>query len=513
MAKSGICYLAGAGPGDPGLVTLRTREVIETAEVIVYDYLCNPEILAWAPPEAERVYAGKKAGAHTLPQEEIERLLIARTRAGKRVVRLKGGDPFLFGRGGEEAEALAEAGLPFEVIPGVSSALAVPACAGIPLTHRAHNAQVTIFTGHGQEEAGTGAAADKEPALDYAALARGPGTKVMLMGVERLEAITTRLLEEGGDPALPVALIRWGSTARQQTLRGVLGDIARKAKQSGFSAPAVAVFGSVATLGEKLNWFEARPLFGRRVVVTRSRRQAGALTGRLRALGADVYELPTIRIEPPADRLAFGELVRDAHQYEWLVFTSPNGVTEFFDLFYKIYDDAREIGGARIAALGPATAARLKAFRLHVDLQPEDAVAEALVRAFTEGGSVENQRILVIRPETARDLLSRELTKKGAIVDEAVAYRTVPETDAVAQERFRAEGADLITFTSSSTVENFMALQLPLPPGLRTASIGPVTSKTMRAHGLRVDVEAKRHDLDGLEAAVRRYFSGSREQA
>ena len=506
MAKhsSGICYLAGAGPGDLGLVTLKTRAAIENAEVIVYDYLCNAEMLAWAPPKAEIIYAGKKAGAHTLSQEEINALLVAKTREGKRVVRLKGGDPFLFGRGGGEAEALAKAGLPFEVIPGVTSALAAPAYAGIPVTHRGHNAQLTIFTGHEETEpAGEGAR------IDYAAIARGPGTKVMLMGIERLESIATRLLEEGASPDLPVALVRWGTTGRQRTLRGTLSGIARSAKETGFAAPAVAVFGSVAALEEGLNWFESKPLFGRKVAVTRSRRQAGALSEQLRALGADVYELPTIRIEPPANLLEFGELVRDAHTYDWVVFTSPNGVDAFFELFYKIYDDAREIGGVRIAAVGPATAARIKEFHLHVDLQPEQAVAESLVKAFTKDGSVENQKILVVRPETARDLLSKELTKMGAIVDEAIAYRTVPETDAAAVARFREEGADFVTFTSSSTVENFLALNLPLPDGARTASIGPVTSKTMRSLGMKVDVEAKRHDIEGLAEAIRNAYARS----
>jgi uroporphyrinogen III methyltransferase/synthase len=315
------------------------------------------------------------------------------------------------------------------------------------------------------------------------------------------------MLEEGAEPATPVALVRWGTTGRQKTLRGTLADIAKKVKETGFTAPAVAVFGSVAALGEKLNWFEKKPLFGKRVVVTRTRHQAGALSEQLRALGADVYELPTIRIERPKELLEFGELVRDAHTYDWVVFTSPNGVDAFFDLFYKIYDDAREIGGPRIAAIGAATAARLKEFHMHVDLCPEQAVAEGLIKAFVKDGSVENLKMLIIRPETARDLLSTELTKMGAIVDQAIAYRTVPETETAGATRFREEGADLITFTSSSTVENFMALNLPLPEGLRTASIGPVTSKTMRELGLRIDIEAKRHDIEGLSAAIRDDYS------
>jgi len=501
MAKkqSGICYLTGAGPGDLGLVTLKARAVLETAEAVVYDALCNPELLAWAPKEAEIIYAGKKAGAHTLPQEDINALLVKLTREGKRVVRLKGGDPFLFGRGGEEAEALAEAKLAFEIIPGISSALAAPAYAGIPVTHREHNAQLTLFTGHEDpSKPGSG--------VDYAQLATQPGVKVMLMGMERLEQIAAALLTHGAAPELPVALVRWGTTQRQQTVRGPLRDIAQIASEAGITSPAVAVFGEVVALRDKLNWFETKPLFGKRIVVTRSRSQAGTFSEALRALGADAYELPTIRIEPPADLLEFGQLVQECHTYDWLVFTSVNGVDAFFEIFFKLYDDTREIGGVRIAAVGPATAARLRELHLHIDLEPETFVAEAVARAFAKDHTPENEKILIIRPEKARDVLSKELTQMGAIVDEAIAYRTVPETDVPGITRFREEGADLITFASSSAVENFMALKLPLPKGLLTASIGPVTSKTMQDYGLRVDIEAKRHDIPGLTAAIRAYY-------
>ena len=502
MAKkqSGICYLTGAGPGDLGLVTLKARQVLEKAEAVVYDYLCNPEMLAWAPKGAELIYAGKKAGEHTIPQDEINALLVKLTKEGKRVVRLKGGDPFLFGRGGEEAEALAAAKLPFEIIPGVSSALAVPAYAGIPVTHRGHNAQLTLFTGHEDPS-------KPEPSIDYAQIARQPGTKVMLMGIKRLEQIAAILLEHGASPEMPVALVRWGTTARQQTVSGTLADIARLAREAGFRAPAVAVFGEVVGLRKKLNWFETKPLFGKRIVVTRTRNQAGALSDALRELGADTCEMPTLRIEPPRDLLEFGQLVQDVHTYDWLVFTSPNGVKAFFDMFFKIYNDTREIGGCRIAAVGPATAACVREYHLLVDLQPSEAVAEALIKAFVKDSSVENLKMLIVRPEKARDVLMKELTKMGAIVDEAIAYRTEPEKDAAAISRFREEGADLITFASSSAVENFMALQLPLPPNLRTASIGPVTSATMRELGLPVDIEAKRHDIAGLTDAIRGYYS------
>jgi uroporphyrinogen III methyltransferase/synthase len=502
--KKGKCFLVGAGPGDLGLVTLRAKECIERAEVIVYDYLCNPEMLRWAPEAAELIFAGKKAGAHTLSQEQINALLVEKTQDGKNVVRLKGGDPFLFGRGGEEAQALAAAKLPFVIVPGVSSAIAGPAYAGIPITHRGKNSHVTFFTGHEDP------AKDKS-AIDFAALAKLGGTQVMLMGVERIGAIAREMIAKGVRKDLPVALIRWATTERQQTLIGTLENISQKVAAEEFGAPAIAVFGEVVNLREELNWFEDRPLSGKRIVVTRTRQQAGALTEQLRGLGADVIELPTIRIEPPTDLRAFAELVQDAHAYDWIIFTSPNGVNAFFELFYKLYDDAREIGGARIAAIGPATAQRLKDFHLRVDLQPEEFVAEALAREFRREGGIENLRVLIARAEKARDLLPRELSALGAIVDEGFAYRTVPETrdDFGARRRLLEEGADLITFTSSSTVENFLALELPWPAKMQVASIGPITSKTARDRGLEVAVEARRHDVAGLVEAIRRFFSAS----
>jgi uroporphyrinogen III methyltransferase/synthase len=495
--------LVGAGPGDLGLVTLRAKECIEQADVIVYDYLSNPEMLKWAPENAEIVYAGKKAGAHTRTQDEINALLVEKTREGKRVVRLKGGDPFVFGRGAEEAQALAAAHVPFVVVSGITSAIAGPSYAGIPVTHRGKNSHVTFFTGH--EDPGK-----PETSIDFAALAKLGGTQVMLMGVERIEAIAREMLANGMRSNLPVALIRWATTGRQETLVGDLENIAQRVAETGFTAPAVAVFGDVVALRNELSWFENRPLSGKRIVVTRTRSQAGVLSEQLRALGADVIELPTIRIEPPSDLRAFAELVQDAHAYDWIVFTSPNGVTAFFDLFYKLYDDAREIGAARIAAIGPATAQRIKEFHIHVDLQPEEFVAESIVREFRKQGGVENLRILLARAEKARDLLTKELSALGAIVDEGFAYRTVPETrdDSGARRRLLEEGADLITFTSSSTVENFLALGLPWPEKMEVASIGPVTSKTARDRGLAVAVEARRHDVPGLVDAVRKFFLG-----
>ena len=499
---NGKVYLVGAGPGDLGLVTLRAKECIEQADVIVYDRLANPEMLGWAREDAEIIYAGKEAGKHALKQDEINALLVEKAREGKQVVRLKGGDPFVFGRGAEEAKAVVDAGIAFEIVPGITSAIAGPAYAGIPVTNRAQNSHVTFFTGH-EDPAKT------QSSIDYAALAKLGGTQVMLMGVERIEAIAQRMMEKGARKDLPVALVRWATTGRQETLVGTLENIAQRVVDLGFEAPAVAVFGDVVALRENLSWYEKRPLSGKRIVVTRTRKQASELSNRLRAFGAEIVELPTIRIEPPTDLREFAELVQDAHAYDWLVFTSPNGVEAFFEMFFKLYDDAREIGGVRIAAIGPATAQRVKDYHLHVDLQPEEFVAEAIVREFAKQGGVENLRILIARAEKARDVLPKELSGLGAIVDEGFAYRTVPETrDATgARRRLLEEGADLITFTSSSAVENFVALGLPWPKGMQVASIGPVTSKTAREQGLKIDIQARRYDIEGLVEAIRGFFA------
>src|SRR4029434_6882792 len=318
------------------------------------------------------------------------------------------------------------------------------------------------------------------------------GTEVVLMGVERLGSITSEMMKHGVRGDLPVALVRWATTGQQETLTGTLRDIAQKAVANSFAAPAVAVFGEVVALRDKLNWYEKRPLLGKRIVVTRTRKQASVLSSKLRSLGADVIELPTIRIEPPSDLREFAELVQDAHIYDWIVFTSTNGVDAFFNVFLQLYDDAREIGGGRIAAIGPATAQRVKDFHLHVDLQPKEFVAEEVVEEFKKQGSIENLKVLLVRAEKSRDVLPKELSALGAIVDEGFAYRTVPETrdTSGARGQLAKDGADLITFTSSSTVENFLALGLPWPTGMQVASIGPITSKTARERGLTIRLEA-----------------------
>lgn len=499
MSTPGICYLVGAGPGELGLVTLRAKRCVEEADVLIYDALSSPEILRWTKPDCEKIYVGKRAKNHALTQEGINALIVEKTREGKKVVRLKGGDPMIFGRGGEEAAELAEAGVAFEIVPGISSAIAGPAYAGIPVTHREHCSQLTIFTGHEDPTKG-------ETSIDYAHLAKTPGTKVFLMGVSRLREITSALVAGGADPATPIALTRWATTGSQRTIEGTLSDIADIAERTEFESPAVAVIGGVVTERAKIGWFEKRPLFRKRIVVTRTREQAGSLSRELADLGADVVELPVIRIAPPDDKVAFAEAVIHSHEYDWLVFTSPNGVERFFDAFFATYEDARSLGNPRIAVIGDATARKVREYRFGVDLVPETFVAEGLVEAFKEQ-SLENLTVLWVRAEDARDVLYHGLTALGAIVDECVAYKTVPETEdpTGAAERLRTEGADLITFTSSSTVEHFLALGIPWPEGCVAGSIGPVTSETLRKHGIEPAFEADPHDISGLVAAIRRW--------
>ncbi|MCU0751077.1 MAG: uroporphyrinogen-III synthase, partial [Akkermansiaceae bacterium] len=416
------------------------------------------------------------------------------------VVRLKGGDPMIFGRGGEEAAELAAAGVPFEIVPGISSTIAGPAYAGIPVTHRDHNTQLTIFTGHEDPTKGYSS-------IDYAQLAKAPGTKVFVMGVARLREISGSFIEHGAAADTPIALTQWATTGAQKTIVGTLETIADIAESVNFGSPAVAVIGDVVNEREKINWFENRPLFGKRIVVTRTREQAGELSKALADLGADVIELPTIRIEHPEDKIGFAEMVTHAHEYDWLVFTSPNGVERFFDAFFATYPDARSLGNPRIAVIGEGTAKKVREYRFAVDLIPERFVAEGLIDAFKKD-SIENLTMLWVKAAESRDVIYDGLTKLGAIVDECIAYRTVPETEdpTGAKARLAEDGADLITFTSGSTVDHFFDLGLDWPEGCVAGSIGPVTSANLRKKGQAPAFEANPHDIPGLVAATVRYF-------
>jgi len=508
MKSKGIVYLVGAGPGDAGLLTMRGAELLNRADVVVYDALVNQDLLRLVPKSAEIIYGGKRAQAHALPQDELNALLVAKAKEGKTVVRLKGGDPYIFGRGGEEAEELAAAKIPFEVVPGVSSFIAGPNYAGIPVTHREHCSSFTVITGHEDP-------AKDETAIDWNLIARTPGTKIILMGVERIRALAASLVAGGLDAATPVGMVRWGTTGRQQSIEGTLATIADLVVEKKFTAPAVTVIGGVVGLRKKLNWFENRPLFGRRLVVTRTREQAGQLTRQLTERGADVLEIPTIKITDPVNKQSLTEVLLELNSYEWFVFTSPNGVTAFFDYFFKVHHDLRDIGGARFAAVGPATAAKLKELHLQVDLMPEEYIASDIAKAFSKFQDIENVRICLLRAEVANPDLPRALEALGAIVDDVPVYRTVPETEdrTGSAARLLADGADWITFTSSSTVENFHA-RFNLPdllkkfPDLKTASIGPETSKALAALGLQPVLEAKKHTIDGLVEALQKAVAG-----
>ncbi len=500
--KKGTVYLVGAGPGEAGLLTMRGAELLGRADVVVFDGLVNRELLRLAPKTAEFIFGGKRPKELARPQEELNALLITKAREGKTVVRLKGGDPYVFGRGGEEAEELVAAKVPFEVVPGVSSVMAAPNYAGIPLTHRDHCSSFTVITGHEDPD-------KEDTALDWHQIAKAPGTKVVLMGVTRMKAIAQSLQDAGLPGDTPVAMVRWGTTGRQQSIEGTLATIAEVIAAKGFKPPALAVIGSVVKLRGKLNWFERRPLFGQRIVVTRSRGQASQLAQQFTERGAEVLEIPTIRLEAPDDRLALAECMAGLGEYDWVIFTSPNGVTQFFEYFFKSFDDVRALGALRFAAVGPATAAKLKELHLKVDLVPEESVSNKIAAAFKAYQDIENVRILLLRAQVANPELAGALEEHGAIVDDVAVYKTVPETDDITgtAARLLEEGADWITFTSASTVQNFQA-RYPLPallkkfPRLRTASIGPETSKALRQLGLEPTVEARIHTIEGLAKAV-----------
>lgn len=498
---NGTVYLIGAGPGDPDLMTLRGHALMTQADCVVYDALANTAMLSWCKAGCEQIYVGKRAGNHALPQQEINRLLVECAAKHACTVRLKGGDPYVFGRGGEEAQALFAAKVPFEVVPGVTSAIAGPACAGIPVTQRGLCTQFTVFTGHEDPT-------KPESGLDIAGIAAAKGTKVMLMGMSRLREVTAALMAAGQGGDVPAAAVQWAATGRQRSVTATVATLADAVEREGLASPAVVVIGEVVSLAPQLDWRSRLPLAGRRIVVTRTREQASELTAQLAAKGADVMELPTIRIAPPSDRQDFAAAVVDSPHYDWLVFSSPNGVKKFFEAFFAVYEDIREIGGARLAAVGAGTAAELKKYGLMVDVMPKKAVAEELIAEFDrkadDFGGVANSTVLWVHSEKGRRVIYDELMKRQAIVDECIAYNTVPETEDVsgARARLQNEGADIITFTSSSTVKNFMALGIPLPQGCRIASIGPVTTATLQEFGLTPHIEAETHTIPSLVEAI-----------
>jgi len=493
-ARGGVVYLVGAGPGDPGLLTARALELIAAADVIVHDRLIPKEALAGARDEAELFYVGKEPGDASVPQDEIEELLVERARAGKSVVRLKGGDPFVFGRGGEEAEAMAEAGIPFEVVPGVTAGVAAPAYAGVPVTHRDDASAVAFVTGHEDPDKG-------EDSLDYEALARFPGTPVFYMGVKALPTIAERLIAAGRDAGEPAAVIERGTLPGQRTVGSTLGGLAEAASEAGIRAPAVTVVGPAAARREQIAWLEDRPLHGKRVIVTRAREQASELASRLAALGAEPIELPAIRIEPRVDSKEVRRAVEGLHSYALVCLTSANGVRLLFEAIEEQGRDARALANATVAAIGPGTAAELRDRGVIADVVPERFVAEALVEDLSKL-DLNGKPVLIARAAEAREVLPDALRGRGADVDVVALYETLaerPDPDAIE----RAAEADYVTFTSSSTVRNFtQALPEDIAAGARVVSIGPVTSEAAREVGLTVHLEAERHDIDGLVEAL-----------
>jgi uroporphyrinogen III methyltransferase/synthase len=508
----GHVSLVGAGPGDPGLITLRGVELLARAEVVVFDYLSNPQLLAHAPDSAQRIYVGKKASAHTLTQDQINALLVELGLAGKRVVRLKGGDPFVFGRGGEECEALLAAGVTFEVVPGITAAIAAPAYAGIPVTHRDFNSTFTFVTGHEKEEENTTTAQGTASDVDWSVLAKLP-CLAFYMGVKSLPRICARLVEHGMTPSTPAATIRWGTTPQQRVVTATVATLPQAVEQAKLTAPALTVIGKVVSLRPMLNWFESRPLFGKTIVVTRTRQQASDLSSKLHALGARVIEAPTIELapgDPIAIESALGELSQGA--FDWVIFTSANGVRFARERLIAMGLDARAFGPARIATIGDATADAVRRdLCLSVAVSPDRFVAEALGEALAQRNEITGKRFLLLRADIARPLLVERLRESGAAsVRDVAIYETrrpasLPDP---LLEAIDAGEVDWLTFTSSSTARNFYEMLGPeraaklATLGAKVASIGPITSQTLRELGIEPAVEAKRFDVEGLVQAI-----------
>ena len=504
--KKGIVYLIGAGPGDPGLITVKGLECIKKADVIVYDRLASPRLLNQRRPGAECIFVGKQPDRHTLTQEEINQLLVEKAEAGLTVARLKGGDPFVFGRGGEEAEELVRHGIPFEIIPGITSAVAVPAYAGIPITHREYTSSFAVVTGNEDP-------AKEISKIDWAKISTGIGTLVFLMGMGNLAAITSKLIEHGRAPETPVALIRWGTRPEQQTLVGNLGNISRLAVEKGFKNPAVIVVGEVVTLRSKLRWYENKPLFGKKIIVTRSREQANPLSQAIADLGGEPVEFPTISIAEPEDYAPLDRAIANISLYDWLIFTSVNGVNCFFKRFCTLNHDIRDLAGIRICAIGLQTAKALQSMMLKVDYVPAEYQAEEIIKGLKDK-ITPGTRVLLPRADIARNVLPEGLAGLGLIVDEVIAYRTVTgQGNSQLIKQMLEEGEiDLITFTSSSTVQNFLSMLKTSDPvsllaNTRVACIGPITARTAMEMGLTVDIQAKEYTIKGLLEAIVKYYS------
>jgi uroporphyrinogen III methyltransferase / synthase len=505
--RLGKVYLVGAGPGDPGLLTLKGKECLEEADIVLYDYLANPALLHYAPATAQRIYVGRRGRGQYQDQAEINRLLIERAKEGNVVVRLKGGDPFVFGRGGEEAEAVAAAGIDIEIVPGVTAAVAVPAYAGIPVTHRTLASTVTIVTGHEDP-------AKPATLLEWPKLASASGTLVFMMGMKNLPSIVGQLLSEGRPPGTPVAAIRWGTKADQQTIVGTLGDIVAKAEAAHLEPPTVIVVGEVVRLREQLNWFETKPLFGKRIVLTRAQEQAREFSRLLAAYGAEPVEVPTIQIVPPASWQAIDDAMTRLTTYQWLVFTSVNGVKPFMDRLHAAGKDTRALAHLRLCAIGPRTAQQLETYGVTPDAVPAEFQAEGVIAALAHEG-IRGARILIPRAEVAREMLPEQLREMGAMVDVIPVYRTIAPAVDVASltQQLHAGQIAAVTFTSSSTVRNFVELfggrdaVRPLLAQVVIACIGPITACTAKEYGLTTTVMPAENTVPALAEAIMRHFN------
>jgi uroporphyrinogen III methyltransferase/synthase len=507
--KQGKVYLVGAGPGDPGLITLRGKYLLERAEVLVYDYLASPKLLKYVPKEATLIYAGKKGGSkHTHTQEEINQMLVDWALAGKTVVRLKGGDPFIFGRGGEELEELVKAGVSFEVVPGVTSASAAATYAGIPITHRGYTASVSFITGH--EEPGK-----ENSNIDWSKLATGAGTLVIYMGIKNLPIIVSNLIQHGRDPKTPVAVVRWASTPEQQTVVGTLETIAARVEEEDIKPPALIIVGEVVSLRDTLDWFEKRVLFGKRIVVTRTREQASGLVTSLEGYGAECLEYSTIQVEPLSSYAVLDEELDRLNENHWILFSSINAVQYFFDRLYAKGMDARTLKGPHVAAVGRATADFLLHYGIVADLIPKTFTAEGMAQSLLDFG-VEGRNILIPRATKAREFLPETLRGAGAQVTVVPVYQNVVPQGCKDKVRSALEMGkiDMLTFTSSSTVTHFLTMIDATGPdelrsllsGVKIAAIGPITAKTVTDNGLSVDVQPEIFTIPEMVNAIVEYY-------
>ena len=507
--KSGKVYLVGAGPGDPGLITVKGLECVQKADVIIYDYLANDRLLDQRRPDAELIYVGKQGGTHTLPQPEISSLIVKKAREGNTVARLKGGDPFIFGRGGEEAEVLVDNNIPFEVVPGVTAATAVPTYAGIPLTHRDYTASVAFVTGHEDPT--------KEGSRVYwDRIATGIGTLVFFMGMKNLRNIIDNLVSHGRSPDTPVALIQWGTRTDQKVVSGTLHDIVPNVEEAGIGPPALIVVGEVVRLREKLNWYESKPLFGKRVIVTRSRDQASVFSEMLIDRGARPIEFPSIEVIPPSSWSELDEAIQALEQYTWVIFTSANAVKFFMKRLGDRGQDVRQLKGISICAVGPKTAEALELCGIKADLIPSEFKAEGVLAALG-GMNVKGLKFLIPRAKVAREIIPEKLKELGADVTVATAYENVKPAGTVDHVRrlFEEKKIDVVTFTSSSTVHNFVEMldqkrYKDFIDGVAVACIGPITAKTAGQFGMTVDIMPQEYTIPALVDAMVEYFKDQR---